>query len=98
MARNFQREEPNKKEELKITYYFTLFMTLVGTLLIMFLLSYKVEELNLFVVLLSISAGGLPLGIVGAYFDYRMAIMKKKYQEMKYRERLSGKGLNKSLE
>jgi len=98
MAKDLKREEPNRREDLHITYYFTVFLILIGTLLTMYLLSYKVNELNLFVVLLSVSAGGLPLGILGAFLDYRTAILKKKYQEIKYEKSLSNKKLNKQLE
>ncbi len=95
MVKKFEREL-NKKEDLKITYYFTVLLTIVGTLLTMYFLSYKVEGLNLFVILLSISAGGLPFGIVGAFFDYKMSTLKKK--QHKYNESISNKEFKKSLE
>ncbi|WP_144513197.1 hypothetical protein [Bacillus sp. FJAT-22090] len=77
-----QIEEKNKiKKEIHITYYFSVLFTIIGTLAILYLLSHKVEKISLFTVMLSISAGGLPIGFIGALIDYKISEYKVKYNK-----------------
>lgn len=78
MSRKMMKEEQNTIEELHITYYFSVIFTVIGTLLILYILSYRVEKLSLFIILLSISAGGLPIGVIGAFIDYKVSEYKIK--------------------
>lgn len=68
----------NKEEDINITYYFTVIFTAIGTFLILYVLSQQVEKLNLFIILLSISGGGLPIGFIGAFIDYKVSRYKLK--------------------
>lgn len=69
------------KKEVHITYYFSVLFTVIGTLSILYLLSHKVEKLNLFTLILSISAGGIPIGVIGAFIDYKISEYKVKYNK-----------------
>ena len=66
------------KEEvdIHITYYFTVMFTAIGTILVFCLLYQKIEKLNLFIILLSTSAGGIPFGFIGAFIDYKISEYK----------------------
>ncbi|TQR20722.1 hypothetical protein [Psychrobacillus vulpis] len=72
------KNDANVKEEMHITYYFTVIFTVIGTLLLLYFLSNKVEKLSLFIIFLSISAGGLPIGVIGAFIDYKISEYKLK--------------------
>lgn len=73
MEKQVEKKEQLLIEGLHITYYFTVIFTLIGTLLILYVLSQKVDNLNLFIILLSITAGGLPVGVIGAFIDYKIS-------------------------
>ena len=81
VEKEVEKQEPIMKDDIHITYYFTVICTIVGTLITLYLLSYKVEKLSIFIVFLSISAGGLPIGIVGAFIDYKISQYKVKYNK-----------------
>ena len=67
---------PKEDENIHITYYFTVIFTAIGTVLVFCLLYQKVEKLNLFITLLSITAGGIPFGFFGALIDYKISEYK----------------------
>lgn len=73
-----EKKEQLVKDELHITYHFSVLFTILGSLFIFLLLSNKVESLNLFIIVLSITAGGLPLGLSGAFLDYKVSEYKAK--------------------
>ncbi len=65
-----------EEENIRITYYFTVIFTAIGTVLVFYFLYQKVEKLNLFIILLSTSAGGIPIGFIGAFIDYKLSEYK----------------------
>jgi hypothetical protein len=65
-----------EEENIRITYYFTVLFTAIGTVLVFCFLYQKVEKLNLFIILLSTSAGGIPIGFIGAFIDYKLSEYK----------------------
>lgn len=81
MREEIVKEERQLKDDLHITYYFTAIFTVIGTLLILFLLIHKVEKVNLFIIILSVTAGGIPVGVIGAFFDYKISEYKFKYNK-----------------
>ena len=68
------------REHIHVTYYFTTIFLIIGTLLTLYLLTFRVESLSIFIVVLSILAGGLPAGFIGAFIDYKMSVAKVKYR------------------
>lgn len=78
MSKEMTKNETNINDEVHITYYFSVLFTILGTLSILVLLHYKVESVGLFTIFLSISAGGLPSGVVGAFIDYKISEYKLK--------------------
>jgi len=66
-----EKKLENNGHSIKITYYFTAVFSILGTLAVLYLLNLKVDKVNLFVILLSITAGGLPIGFIGAFIDYK---------------------------
>ena len=64
------------EEDIHITYYFTVIFTAIGTVLVFYFLYQIVQKLNLFSILLSISAGGIPIGFIGAFIDYKVSEYK----------------------
>jgi hypothetical protein len=64
------------EDKIQITYYFTLLFTAIGTVLVFCLLYQIVQKINLFIILLSTSAGGIPIGFIGAYIDYKVSEYK----------------------
>lgn len=82
MNEEIVKEDQKIKEEIHITYYFSVLFTVVGTFSILYLLSHKVEKLSLFTVFLSISAGGIPIGVIGAFIDYKISEYKVKYNKI----------------
>ncbi|MFJ7972524.1 hypothetical protein [Psychrobacillus sp. NPDC096389] len=78
MREEIIEKEATIKDEVHITYYFSILFTILGTLSILLLLYFKMDSFNLFTVLLSISAGGLPLGVIGAFIDYKISEIKGK--------------------
>ena len=67
-----KREEENNP----ITYYFTAIFTAIGIALVFTFLYRKTEGINLFIILLSISAGGIPIGFIGVFIDYKISEYK----------------------
>lgn len=75
-------EKPlNHKDDMRITYYFTVFFTVAGSILILYLLSFRVEKINVFIIILSIIGGGLPIGFIGAFLDYKVSEYRIKYSK-----------------
>lgn len=72
MTRKFIREE----EKNYITYYFTVIFTAIGIAVVFYILYQKIEGINLFTILLSISAGGIPMGFIGVFIDYKISEYK----------------------
>ncbi|MCZ2258270.1 hypothetical protein [Sporosarcina sp. G11-34] len=68
-----ERKEPVIKEDIQITYYFTAVFMAIGIALVFYILYQKVGKVNLFIILLSVSAGGLPVGVIGAFIDYKFS-------------------------
>ncbi len=64
------------EEDIHITYYFTVIFMAIGTVLVFYLLYQKMEKLNFFIIFLSTSAGGIPIGFIGAYIDYKVSEYK----------------------
>jgi ABC-type enterochelin transport system permease subunit len=75
MSVRLKREESNH-----ITYYFTAIFSAIGIALVFYILHRVIERINLFVILLSISAGGIPIGCIGVFIDYKIS-------EYKFRKR-----------
>ncbi|WP_172371109.1 hypothetical protein [Sporosarcina jiandibaonis] len=78
MTERLAREEQEIKESIQITYYFTVIFMAIGIALVFFILYKKIEEINLFVILLSTSAGGIPIGFVGVFIDYKVSEFRSK--------------------
>ncbi|KAA0965799.1 hypothetical protein FQ087_05865 [Sporosarcina sp. ANT_H38] len=72
MSEKSTREEEN----IHITYYFTVIFIAIGTVLVFFILYQKVGKVDLFIILLSTSAGGIPIGFIGAFIDYKVSAYK----------------------
>ncbi|WP_313890823.1 hypothetical protein [Psychrobacillus sp.] len=82
MSGKLIKTEQKTKEEIHITYYFTALFMVIGTLSILYILSFRVEKLNIFTLLLAISAGGLPIGVIGAFIDYKVSEYRIKYDKI----------------
>lgn len=78
MREEIFNKKAKTKEEIQITYYFSILFTILGTISIFLLLYFKMDSISLFTILLSISAGGLPLGVIGAFIDYKISEYKVK--------------------
>lgn len=65
-----------RDENNQITYYFTVIFTAIGIALVIYILYQKIEELNIFTILLSITAGGIPIGFIGVFIDYKVSEYK----------------------
>lgn len=65
-----------EEEYVNITYYFTVIFTAIGTVLVFYFLYQKVGRVDLFIILLSTSAGGIPIGFIGAFIDYKVSAYK----------------------
>ena len=79
-----KKKESKYRENTQITYYFTTIFLIAGTLLTLYLLTFKVENISIFIIVLSILAGGLPVGFIGAFIDYKLSITKVKYRPNSY--------------
>ncbi len=73
MTEELARDKHEVKEKIQITYYFTVLFTAVGIVLVFLILYQKLEEINLFIILLSTSAGGIPVGFIGVFIDYKVS-------------------------
>lgn len=73
MGEEVVSKKKKEKESIQITYYFTVSFMAIGSILVFYILYQKMEKLNLFMVLLSMSAGGLPIGVIGAFIDFKMS-------------------------
>ena len=71
MSAKSTREENNH-----ITYYFTVIFTAIGMALVFYILHQKVEGIKLFTILLSITAGGIPIGFIGVFIDFKVSEYK----------------------
>ena len=78
MTEELARDKHEIKESIQITYYFTVLFTAIGIALVFLILYQKVEEVNLFIILLSTSAGGIPVGFVGVFIDYKVSELRLK--------------------
>lgn len=76
MSRRLTSEEEKIKENFPITYYFTVIFTAIGVALVFYILYQKVEKINLFIIILSISAGGIPIGFIGVFIDNKISDYK----------------------
>lgn len=65
-----------EEESVNITYYFTVLFTAIGIVLVFCFLYQKMGKVDLFVILLSTSAGGIPIGFIGAFIDYKISVSK----------------------
>jgi len=70
------RKSTKEEVDIHITYYFTVIFMAIGTMLVFFILYQKMEKLNLFIILLAPSAGGIPFGFIGAFIDYKISEYK----------------------
>jgi len=64
------------EENRQITYYFTVIFTIIGTVFVFYFLYQKVGGLNLFIILLSTFSGGIPIGFIGVFIDYKISEYK----------------------
>lgn len=80
MSKDQVKKNKYKSRDIHITYYFTTLFLIAGTLLTLYLLTFKVENISIFIIVLSILAGGLPVGFIGAFIDYKMSASKVKYR------------------
>ncbi len=69
-------EKSTGEECVNITYYFTVLFTAIGTVLVFCFLYQKMGKVDLFIILLSTSAGGIPIGFIGAFIDYKVSAYK----------------------
>ena len=72
MSGNLTREEKRNH----INYFFTVIFTAIGIALVFYILYQKIEGINIFTILLSISAGGIPIGFIGVFIDYKISEYK----------------------
>ena len=82
MTEELAREKREVKGSIQITYYFTVLFTAIGITVVFLILYQKVEEINLFVILLSTSAGGIPVGFVGVFIDYKVSEVRFKNKRL----------------
>lgn len=82
MTEELAREKQEIKESIQITYYFTVIFTGIGIALVFIILYQKVEAVNLFVILLSTLAGGIPVGFVGVFIDYKVSELRFKNRSL----------------
>ena len=82
MTEELAREKQEIKESIQITYYFTVIFTVIGIALVFIILYQKVEAVNLFVILLSTLAGGIPVGFVGVFIDYKVSELRFKNRSL----------------
>lgn len=73
MGEEVVSKENKEKDNIRISYYFTVLFMAIGSILVFYILYQKMEKLNLFMVLLSMSAGGLPIGVIGAFIDFKVS-------------------------
>lgn len=73
------KQKTKSENKVNITYFFTFIFVAIGTFSALFVLNRTVESLSLFVVLLAIWGGGLPVGFIGMFIDYRVS--KSKFKE-----------------
>ncbi|MDS9472725.1 hypothetical protein [Sporosarcina pasteurii] len=75
-----------KKQNIKnirMTYYFTSIFITVGTIVVLYLLLQKTTKLSPFILFLSLAGGGLPLGIIGVFVDYKISEFKGKTRNVR---------------
>ena len=82
MTEELAREKQEIKESIQITYYFTVIFTVIGIALVFIILYQKVEAVNLFIILLSTLAGGIPVGFVGVFIDYKISELRFKNRSL----------------
>ena len=72
-----QKEMMNPKQKIQkdhhITYYFTILFIIFGTLFVQYVLSNNMEQINIFSILLALTSGGIPLGVIGAFIDFKIS-------------------------
>lgn len=73
MNEELARQEKLLKSEPPMTYYFTVAFTAIGTAVVFFVLYAMAEKVNLFLIILSMSSGGIPIGFIGAFIDYKIS-------------------------
>ncbi|MFF2752838.1 hypothetical protein ACFVR1_03635 [Psychrobacillus sp. NPDC058041] len=73
MQKEMMNQKQKIQEEHHITYYFTILFILFGTLFVQYVLSNKMEQINIFSILLALTSGGLPFGVVGAFIDFKIS-------------------------
>ena len=73
MSENLTKEEEKIKGNIQITYYFTVIFAAIGIALVFYVLYQKVERINIFIILLSTSGGGIPIGFIGVFIDYKVS-------------------------
>lgn len=81
MREQLAKEELEEKD-IRITYYFTILFMAIGTALVLYILFQKTEKLTFFMIVLSLCSGGLPIGIIGAFIDYRLSEYKLKIRAL----------------
>ncbi|QFF98869.1 hypothetical protein PB01_08500 [Psychrobacillus glaciei] len=82
MNKEETNQEQKIKEKLHITYYSTIVFTILGSLFIHYVLSNKMEEISIFSILLSLTAGGIPFGVIGAFIDYKISEYRRKFSKI----------------
>lgn len=73
MSRISTSEESNSKDNVHITYYFTVLFTVIGTVLVFCFMYQIIAKFNLFIVFLSTCGGGIPIGFIGIFIDYKVS-------------------------
>ena len=76
MSGKLAKEEQVTKDENEMSYYFTVVFTAIGTAVVFFILYSIIDKVNLFLIILSMSAGGIPIGFIGAFIDYKVSEYK----------------------
>ena len=82
MTEELAREKQEIKESIQITYYFTVIFAVIGIALVFIILYQKVEAINLFIIILSTLAGGIPVGFVGVFIDYKVSELRFKNRSL----------------
>lgn len=72
MSRKMTSEDQAVLENAPITYYFTMIFAAFGTMLAFYYLYEVMEKVNVFLFFLSVCGGGIPVGFIGVFIDYKM--------------------------
>ena len=73
MSESLAKEEEQINKNIQMTYYFTVLFVAIGIALVFYVLYQKTEQINIFMILLATSGGGIPIGFIGVFIDYKVS-------------------------